>query len=75
MISTPTSFSIGCAIRATKDGAPKFLPIEVMPDRLLNAPDLVERIDVVIELGEDARIRCSDESSLIAAIRALRKAA
>ena len=58
-----------------KDGAPKFLPIEVRPDRLLNAPELIERIDVVIELGEDARIRCSVEASLIAAIRALRKAA
>lgn len=58
-----------------KSGAPAFLPIEARPERLLEAPDPVERIDLVIELGEDARIRCSDEASLIVAIRALRKVA
>ena len=58
-----------------KDGTPKFLPIEVRPDRLLNAPELIERIDVVIELAGGARIRCSDEPSLVAALRAIRKAA
>ena len=58
-----------------KSGAPVFLPIEARPDRLLRAPDPVERIDVVIELGDGAHIRCSDEPSLVAAIRALRKVA
>ena len=58
-----------------KSGAQAFLPIEARPDRLVKAPDPVERIEVVIELGEDARIRCSDEPSLVAAIRALRNAA
>ncbi len=58
-----------------KSRAPAFLPIEARPERLLEAPDPVARIDVVIELGEGARIRCLDEASLIVAIRALRKAA
>ena len=58
-----------------KDGAPAFLPIEARPDRLLRAPDPVERIDVVIELVDGARICCPDEPSLVAALRAIRKAA
>jgi hypothetical protein len=41
----------------------------------LNAPELIERIEVVIELAGGARIRCSDEPSLVAALRAIRKAA
>lgn len=58
-----------------KSGAPAFLPIEARPEQLLAASDPVERIEVVIELGQDARIRCADEASLVVAIRALRKAA
>lgn len=58
-----------------KTGTPAFLPVEARPAALLHDAETRGRIDVVIELADGARIRCSDEPSLVAALRALRKAA
>ena len=52
-----------------------FLPVEARADRLLRAPDPIARIDVVIELADGMRLRCTDEASLVTALRAIRKAA
>ena len=54
---------------------PAFLTIEARPATMLQDAEAPRRIDVVIELVGGACIRCSDESSLVAALRAIRKAA
>jgi transposase len=58
-----------------KVGTPAFLPVEARPALLVQETAAPGRIDVVIELAGGARIRCSDEPSLVAALRAIRKAA
>ncbi len=58
-----------------KAGTPAFLPVEARPAVLVQEAAAQGRIDVVIELAGGARIRCSDEPSLVAALRAIRKEA
>lgn len=56
-------------------GVPAFLPVEARPAVLVQEAAVPGRIDVVIELAGGARIRCSDEPSLVVALRAIQKAA
>lgn len=55
------------------EGPAAFLPVEAGPAAPLERTGLDERIDLVVELAEGARIPCRDTRSLRAVLRALRQ--
>jgi transposase-like protein len=59
------------------DAAPAFVPVEVRPSpaTVIDQPVASQRLDLVIELPGGARLCCGDERALVAALRALRRAA